>query len=213
MYDMETNARTAANARILKGAHELFFRCGIKSVTMDDIAKHLGMSKKTIYQSFSDKDEIVYMLSTGVLHEHKCNLQEIEAESKDAIDEIMQSMKYMANMFTQMNPNLFYDLQKYHPRAWNAFREFKEKIILGLVINNIEKGQKQGLYRTELNPAIMARLRIEEVEMGMNAMIFPPDKFNIVEVEVSMLDHWLYGVCTLKGHKLINKYKQLEEEE
>lgn len=210
---MEANTKTEASIRILRGAHELFFRCGIKSVTMDDIAKHLGMSKKTIYQSFSDKDEIVYTLSAGILEEHKGNLNTIEAQSKDAIDEIIQSMKYMAAMFTQMNPNLFYDMQKYHQRAWSAFREFKESYIMEMVIKNIEKGQKQGLYRTDLNANILAKLRIEEVEMGMNPMVFPPDKFNIVEVEVAMLDHWLYGVCTLKGHKLINKYKQLEEEE
>lgn len=210
---METTTRTEAGIRILKGAHELFFRCGIKSVTMDDIAKHLGMSKKTIYQSFSDKDEIVYTLSSGILQDHKHNLNAIEAQSKDAIDEIIQSMKYMAAMFTQMNPNLFYDMQKYHQRAWAVFREFKENYIMEMVIKNIEKGQKQGLYRTDLNANILAKLRIEEVEMGMQPMIFPPDKFNIVEVEVAMLDHWLYGVCTLKGHKLINKYKQLEEEE
>lgn len=200
-------------ARILQGAHELFFRYGIKSVTMDDIAKHLGMSKKTIYQFFTDKDEIVFTLSSATQEMHSKNFCEIATTAKDPIDEIMQTMKHMAGMFSQMNPNLFYDLQKYHPRSWENFRNFKDKFMMQLVIDNIERGKKQGLYRPDVDPAVIAKLRLAEVEMGMNPAIFPPDKFKLVDVEVALLDHWLHGICTLKGHKLINKYRQLIEEE
>jgi TetR/AcrR family transcriptional regulator, cholesterol catabolism regulator len=199
--------------RILQGAQELFFRYGIKSVTMDDIAKNLGMSKKTIYQFFTDKDEIVATLGRRTQEQHCKNFAEIEASCKDAIDGILQTMKYMAAMFSSMNPNIFYDLQKYHPKSWENFKEFKEKVMMELVVQNIEKGKKQGLYRVDIDPVIVARLRIEEVEMGMNPQIFPPGKFNLVEVEVALLDHWLHGICTIRGHKLINKYRQVTEEE
>ena len=199
--------------RIMKGAMELFFQYGIKSVTMDDIAKHLGMSKKTIYQFFTDKDEIVLMLSKRMQDENCRQFEAIASTAKDAIDEILQTMKHMVAMFTRMNANIFYDLQKYHPKSWDQFREFKEKVMMELVITNIEKGKKQGLYRPDLDPSVVAKLRIEEVEMGMNPLIFPPDKFNLTQVEVALLDHWMHGICTIKGHKLINKYRQVVEDE
>lgn len=199
--------------RIMKGAMELFFQYGIKSVTMDDIAKHLGMSKKTIYQFFTDKDEIVLTLSKRTQDEHCQHFEAIASSAKDAIDEILQTMKYMVGMFTRMNANIFYDLQKYHPKSWDQFREFKENVMMELVVTNIEKGRKQGLYRPDVDPAVVAKLRMEEVEMGMNPRIFPPDKFNLTQVEVALLDHWLHGICTIRGHKLINKYRQVVEEE
>lgn len=200
-------------ARILQGAHDLFFRYGIKSVTMDDIAKHLGMSKKTIYQFFADKDEIVFLLGNTTQDMHLKQFAAIASNAKDPIDEILQTMKYIASMFNQMNPNIFYDMQKYHPKSWENFKNFKDKFMLQLVINNIERGQKEGLYRSDVDPVVVARLRIEEVEMGMNPLIFPPDKFKLGDVEVALLDHWIHGICTLKGHKLINKYRQVIEEE
>lgn len=180
---------------------------------MDDIAKHLGMSKKTIYQFFSDKDEIVFTLGKATQEMHSKHFAQIAKSSNDPIDEIVQTMKHIAAIFNQMNPNIFYDLQKYHPKSWENFKSFKEKFMLQLVIDNIERGQKEGLYRADIDPKVIARLRIEEVEMGMNPVIFPPDKYKLVDVEVALLDHWIHGICTLKGHKLLNKYRQIIEEE
>jgi TetR/AcrR family transcriptional regulator, cholesterol catabolism regulator len=199
--------------RILQGAKELFFRYGIKSVTMDDIAKHLGMSKKTIYQFYTDKDEIVFTLGSVLQQMHSKTFAGIAASAKDPIDEILQTMRHLGTIFSQMNPNMFYDLQKYHPKSWENFKNFKEKVMMEMVITNIEKGRRQGLYRADIDPMVVARLRIEEVEMGMNPVIFPPDKFKLVDVEVALLDHWMHGICTIKGHKLINKYRQVTEEE
>ena len=78
---------------------------------------------------------------------------------------------------------------------------------------NLKKGIAQGLYRSEIDTKIMARLRIEEVDLAMNPAVFPPDKFNLTVVQVALLDHFLHGILTIKGHKLINKYKQVIEEE
>jgi hypothetical protein len=72
---------------------------------------------------------------------------------------------------------------------------------------------KDGIVRPDVNTKIMAKLRMEEVDMGFNPELFPPDKFKILEVQLALLDHFLHGICTLKGHKLINKHKQLQEEE
>jgi AcrR family transcriptional regulator len=199
--------------RILQGAQELFFKFGIKSITMDDIAKHLTMSKKTIYQFYSDKNEVVETLMTEQMKLNEIQFQQIVNESANVVEEVFEMMKHMGTMFSQMNPNLFYDMQKYHPNSWKQFKQFKENCIERMVEDSVKRGIKEGLVRSDINTKIMARLRMEEVELGFNPHAFPPDKFKIVEVQVAMLEHFLHGICTLKGHKLINKYKQLIEEE
>ncbi len=199
--------------RILRGAEELFFKYGIKSVTMDDIAKHLSISKKTIYQFYGDKNEIVETLMHLKFEEDKCVFRQIHTEAENVIVEVFELMKHMSSMFVKMNSNLFYDLQKYHPKAWNFFTEFKEECVETMVESAIKKGMKDGLVREDVNTKIIARLRMENIQMGFNPDVFPPDKFKIADIQLALLDHFLHGICTLKGHKLINKYKQVNEEE
>lgn len=199
--------------RILKGAEELFFKYGIKSVTMDDIARHLGISKKTIYQFYSDKNEMVETLVVQKTKNNECEFKEISENSANVVEEVFEMMKHLALMFSQMNPNLFYDMQKYHPNSWKLFKQFKENTIERMVEESVKRGIDQGLVRADINTKIIARLRMEEVEMGFNPLVFPPDKFKIVDVQLALLEHFLHGICTLKGHKLINKYKQVTEDE
>ncbi len=180
---------------------------------MDDVAKHLSMSKKTLYQHFRDKNEMVMKCCQHDLVNRQCVFQDIADNATDAIGELMSMMKHMELMYTSMNPNLFYDLQKYHPSAWKLFREFKENKVMVSIEANLHKGVEQGLYRKDMNIPIVARLRIEEVEMGFNPLIFPPDKFNFAKVQIQLFSHFMHGITTIKGHKLINKYQQISEED
>lgn len=199
--------------RILKGAEELFFKYGIRSVTMDDIARHLGVSKKTIYQLFSDKDEVVHRLMGEKLKEDERDFGKIQYQASNVVEEFFHIMKHLATVIGKVNPSAFYDLQKYHPRSWKLFTDFKENCIERMVEDSLQRGMKQGLIRTDINVKILARLRMQEIDMGFDPLLFPPEKFRILEVQLALLDHFLYGVCTLKGHKLVNKYKQIIEEE
>lgn len=202
--------------RILVGATELFFRYGIKSITMDDIAKHLGMSKKTIYQFYPDKDAIVNQITINALERNKCEFCDIEKQHKNAIEKIFEMMRHMESMFSTMNVNLFYDMQKYHPKSWKLFLSFREDFMLKSVEENLEQGIKEGLYRTDINIPVLARLRVAEMDWA-----FDPENYispvmqvqGFSKVHVALLDHFLHGIATLKGHKLINKHKQLNEEE
>lgn len=203
----------STEARILNGALELFYKHGIRSITMDDVARHLGMSKKTIYKFFRDKDEIVMKCCDRDLHDRDCLFREITGSSTDAIGELMEMMKHMAAMSSKMNPNLFYEMKKYHPSVYKMFRDFKEKNILRMVEDNLRKGISQGLYRRDIHIPTIARLRMEEVEMGMNPEIFPTQQFLLADVQLALFDHFMHGITTLKGHRLINKYKQITEEE
>lgn len=202
-----------ADERVLEAARELFFRHGIKSITMDTIASHLGMSKRTIYDSFEDKHAIVKALIKQELISQEKELDDLRRHSGNSVYELMGAMGCVRNVFEKINPTVFYDLQKFHPEAWKEFRTFKEQKMQIFIEENLKRGIKQELYRKDLNIKIIARFRIEQVEMGFNPIIFPPNKFNMSEVQLVLLDHFLHGITTLKGHKMINKYKQVLEEE
>jgi AcrR family transcriptional regulator len=205
--------RLETDERILAAAKDLFWKYGVKSITMDDICKELGMSKKTIYQYFKDKDQVVLQIAKEEFAVRRKECDEITAESKNAIHEIILMMKQMGEMFSRMNAKLFYDLQKYHPDAWKLFNEFKENFILQSIERNLMRGIEEGLYRPELNIRIIAKLRAYQVEMAFNPGIFPPDKYSIIDVQLQMIDHFLHGVATIKGHRMINKYKDLKDDE
>lgn len=206
----EKDIKNPAQDRILKAAQELFFSYGIRSISMDDIARHLSISKKTIYQFFSDKDQIVLKLCRVDCEFNAGMMDHIACNAKDAIDEILKSMEFMSVLFKRMNPNVIYDMQKYHHNAWKEFQKFRAEHMMGRVEKNLNNGIKQGLYRPEINTRLLAKLRIEEVEMGMNPAIFPPSEFDISKVQTELLEHFIFGILTEKGIKELINYKSLE---
>lgn len=196
----------SAKDRILTAAHGLFMSYGIRSVSMDDIAEHLGMSKKTIYQYFLDKDNLVVQVVQMVLKGNQQICKGDAEVAENAIHELLLSMGRMEEMFGSMNPAVLFDLKKYHPKGYQQFFNFKNEFLLEMVRNNIVRGVEEGLYRPALNPDITARFRVESM-----LLVFEPDfslgaRFNLVEMKKEILSLYLYGLVTIKGHKLLNKY-------
>lgn len=187
----------------------MFFRHGIRTITMDDIATNLGISKKTIYLYYRDKGELVKSFTEGELKLQEKDMYLIRQQSNDPLEEMLLMMDHVGKFFHRVNPAVFYDLQKYHPTSWDSFKAFKEKVMVGFIEDNLKRGILGGLYRKELKVKVLARLRIEEVEMAFNPLTFTPDKFKLPEVHLSLIDHFLHGIVTLKGFKLIDKYKKL----
>ena len=107
-----------------------------------------------------------------------------------------------------MNPAMLYDLEKYHPAGYRKFLEHKNKFLFDMIRRNLERGIKEELYRPEINVEIMTRYRLESMMLAFNTELFPPSKFNLAELQREIIEHFLYGLATLKGYKLILKYKQ-----
>jgi hypothetical protein len=117
-------------------------------------------------------------------------------------------MEFVEEMFRNMNPSMLHDLEKYHPLGYRKFLEHKNKFLYDMIKKNIERGIKEELYRPEIDIEIMVRYRLETMMLGFNTSLFPTVKFNLVKVHQEVLEHFLYGLATLKGYKLILKYKQ-----
>ncbi|MEO8887596.1 MAG: TetR/AcrR family transcriptional regulator [Mucilaginibacter sp.] len=198
--------------RIIQGGEDLFLSAGIKSVTMDDIAKHLGMSKKTIYQFFKDKNELVIALVKKKLKDDEEQICSIISQSGNVIEEMINMMKCSEDMFSRINPIVIHDMQKYHPEAWREFQNFKADVLIHTLEELLSKGIQQGYIRPEINAKILARMRVSQVEMGFNTQVFPVADFSPWKVQYQFLEHFNYGICTLKGHKLLNKHKNISDE-
>ncbi|HAL81214.1 MAG TPA: TetR/AcrR family transcriptional regulator [Mucilaginibacter sp.] len=188
--------------RIIQGGEELFLTAGIKSITMDDIARHLGMSKKTIYQFFKDKNELVVALTRKKLQEDEEQVSGIISKSANVIEEMINMMKCSEEIFARINPIVIHELQKYHPEAWKQFQNFKSGVLIRTLEELLEKGIKQGYIRPEIDVKVIARMRVNQVELGFNNSVFPAAEFNTWKVQQQFHEHFNYGICTLKGYKL-----------
>jgi AcrR family transcriptional regulator len=194
--------------RIQIKAHEMFLQYGIRSVSMDDIATQLGISKKTLYQYYTDKDELVDSVLQYEIEHGQQDCTECLQQSKDAIDEIFLTMERIVEQFRNMNPMVLYDLQKFHLNAFQKFLKYKNGFLIDVIKKNIERGIKEELYRPEINADVLSKFRLESMMIAFNMNVFPPRKYSLAEVTLEIIEHYLYGLATLKGHKLILKYKQ-----
>jgi TetR/AcrR family transcriptional regulator, cholesterol catabolism regulator len=192
--------------RIQIKAEELFKRYGIRSVTMDEISNQLGISKKTLYQSFIDKEEIVHAVFDKMMGENKSRCLADKEHAENAIHEIFLAFDNVLQMFTEMNPAIIFDLHKYHPNVYVKFTAYKYEFLYNVIKDNLERGVREELYRPEINIEIITRFRIESSMLPFNTELFPQSKKDLAGVEKELLEHYLYGVATIKGLKLIQKY-------
>jgi AcrR family transcriptional regulator len=202
-----------ARDRILQESWHLFFAYGIKSITMDDIARHLSISKKTLYEHFEDKDALVTAVFKAFVDKVQQDVIAFKTSCKDAVEELIKGSEYMGSMMKSVNPATFVDLRKHYPAAWQLFHENHKVFMIDTIRENLERGIEQGLYRQGLDLNIVALSRLFEIEMCMDPEKFPQRQFNIDKVQLTSMDIFMHGISTLKGHKLINKYKKIHEDE
>lgn len=193
--------------RILLGAQELFLRYGVRSVSMDDIARHLSMSKKTLYHYFADKDEIVTMVASYHMEINQKKYEGFHTTAKNAIDELVKISTCIKTDMQKMNPSLLFDLQKYHAKAWEAWLSHKQTYIGNSIVRNLLQGIEEGFYRPEINKDILAKARLELIQLTFNEQVFSPEKYNLAEVSIQIFEHFIYGILTDKGRKVYEKYK------
>lgn len=190
---------------ILCKVDQLFMRHGMKSVTMDDVAGELKVSKKTLYKYVKDKADLVCQVIRNHCNEDKGVVEEISGRNDNAIDELLEISHYFAGMLQRMHPSVHYDLEKYYPEAWDVFtKEHKEGHVQQTITNNIKKGIKAGLYRKGINISIITKLYISKVDLCFDPVMFPITDYRFTEVQREMLLYHIRGIATTKGLKYLD---------
>ncbi|MCS7073894.1 MAG: TetR/AcrR family transcriptional regulator [Bacteroidia bacterium] len=192
--------------RIIESCRNLFLSMGVRAVTMDDIASHLGMSKKTIYQHFKDKGEIIEAVTKQHFEQEKCYDEISLGTAKNAIEGMLSIFQRTQQTFSKINPILPYEIRKYYPETWKHFEEFREQHMVQKLRQNLEWGIQEGFYRPDISIEISIRLHICEIDNIFNPLLFPPDKYNLQVVLMNSMLRFLLSITTLKGTEMIHQY-------
>ncbi len=192
--------------RILTKAADLFMRYGIRSITMDEIANQLGISKKTIYQFFTDKDDMVSAVIEQEIMRNEAECIQFRDDAADAVHEIFLALDDLDEMLKYTNPLMLYDLEKHHPKAFQKIKGYKYQFLYKALLDNLQRGIREGMYRSDLHTDIVAKNRIESAFLIFNPDLFPHSRYKMSEVSYELAMLFLHGVVTPEGKKLIEKY-------
>ena len=192
---------------IIEKASELFLQLGFKSVTMEDLAVSLGISKKTLYIHFENKNQLVQEVTFLIYEKVTQDFLKIKKSAKNPIDELhcikMEAMKYLGN--EKSSPN--YQLQKYFPKIYEDLKS-KEYLYLGeMVKSSIQNGIDSGLFRNEIDVEFVSRLYLNGMRGIRDIEIFPIEQFKIEDLFENYLDYHLRAIVTSKGMKTLTQFK------
>ena len=191
---------------ILAKAKSLFCSYGLKSISMDDLAKHAGVSKKTIYQNYTDKNELVNNIVQDLAESQSALFKTCETKAKDAVEEVLMKSDVTLQTWATVSQPFFVELQRSFPAGWKKLLHHKEKVMIPGMIRNLEKGISEGLYRSEIDIQFMAGVfshyHISVIQR--NTLTLPGRNASHVFQEVTHF--FLHGICTEKGKKQLNKY-------
>lgn len=191
--------------RIIEGAAELFKAYGIKSVTMDSLANHLGMSKRTIYEVFSDKDDLLIGVFKRIAEKQRELIERILNDSENALIAIFKLLETSLNHFQEMSPAFQADMKKFHHEV---LMKKSDKCEMPDYRNNkqlIERGIKEKLFRKDINPDLVNRCLYSQVRSIMDQDLYPFEQFTRREVVKNIFINYLRGISTNDGVELINR--------
>ncbi|MFK7770726.1 MAG: TetR/AcrR family transcriptional regulator [Saprospiraceae bacterium] len=192
--------------RILTKAESLFFKYGIKSISMDDLSRELGISKKTLYQSVDNKKDLVLQVFQNHAQKEVDAIVNIRTEAADAIDEMIEVAKHVIPTLRQITPTILFDMQKYYREIWQLMQDFNQQEIFKVIKENIERGIEEGIYRNEFHPEIIAKLYVGKTMVVIDEDIFPLKDYNKENLFKEHIQYHIRGIATSKGLKLLEKH-------
>lgn len=199
--------------QVIEKSAELFMRYGIRSVSMDDIARELGISKKTLYQQVENKSDLIRKIFMSRSTEEREEVRQMRHASRDAINELILVAKYMISRLRLVSPTSRYDLEKYYQDIHLELKELHMTFFVQFIQENLERGIEEGLYRTNIEVAVIAKLFVSmAVKLGHN------EYFSIREYQLEMLVQQLFlyhihGVASEQGLEQVAHYLGRGEEE
>lgn len=193
--------------KIMQSALDLFRQYGFKSVTMDDVAHRSGISKKTLYQHFDNKNAIVGDTMLFYNEGMRCQCDSIMQAASNAVEAFVKIKVHFDKVYKELNPIALHELQRFYPEGYQQFRLNMESDVAAIKAN-LDQGVAEGLYRPEINTDVMALFHMESLLMIMLPNMIVKDRFDLYTVSREIMEHYIYGIVTAKGEKLYRKYKE-----
>jgi AcrR family transcriptional regulator len=174
-------------------------RYGIKSVTMDDVCRELGISKKTLYQFVEDKADLITKVLDHDIREEEKSINAILGNNLTALEELHRIQSMVTQKVRNMHSSIIYDLRKYYPEALNRVMQHRNDFVVGCIEQNIRKGQKEGVFRTDIHPAVIARIYSSRIEVVIDSSLFADLNLSTAEIYVEAVHYHIRGIATEKG--------------
>jgi len=202
------------NKALIEKARELYYKYGIKSITMDDVARELGISKKTLYQFVENKTDLVEKVLDFEIEKRTGEFKKLDENKLNAIEELFEVNRHINHVLERHNPSMHYDLRKYYPDVFKRLQESKQNRMLKSLIKNLEKGKKEGLYRKEIDNEIIARIQVSRAENVIeNSCVSIRDYISRKFFSELFIYH-IRGIANSKGIKFLeDNIDQLKIEE
>ena len=194
--------QTTENSRIchlLDGCESAFRRLGVRAVSMDDLARQLGVSKKTLYKYVKDKSDLVLQVFDRMCTRQDDRICALSETGENAIDAVISAMEYMQSELREMHPSMLFDLQKYYPEAMQRLERHKLDNMQGYLIRNIERGQREGFYREDFDAKLIARLHMSMVQTMTDPSTLEEFGRPLTELQKELHAYHLRGIATEKG--------------
>jgi AcrR family transcriptional regulator len=190
---------------ILQKVKCLYQKYGIRSVTMDDVAHELGISKKTLYQYVQDKDELVQKVVDLELEERKKNIDGIDHGHLNAIEELLEINRCVNMMLREYSPATEYDLRKYYPALYIKIRNEKRSIMNKIITENLQKGIREGIYRKDIDVDIITKLHLTRIDNLSENELFSIAEYLNPKVYLEVFIYHIRGIANEKGLEILNE--------
>jgi TetR/AcrR family transcriptional regulator, cholesterol catabolism regulator len=181
-------------------------RYGIKSVSMDDISRELGMSKKTLYQYITDKEDLVFQSVSYHFNHDKEECDVLLEQRSNSIKQLLDLAQHITQTLGEMNPSLIYDLQKYYPKSWKQVQTHRQDYMVSCIKLNVEAGIKADLYRKDIDPDVAAKLYISLIEVSLSSPLFYDKNTNYSNIFGQIIDYHLHALMSDKGRKYLKNH-------
>ncbi len=191
--------------KIIDISKKLFLSYGLKSISMDDICKKMGISKKTLYQYIPTKAKLVEKVVLNRIQEEQAEVNEIISQEYDAVEEYINIGRHIVKTLREMKPTVIYDLQKYYPNEWKKLESLQVEFMGEVISNNITRGKKEDLYRDNVDAGIISKLYISKSLAIVDEQTFPLQKYSKDELFKEFVRYHIYGIASKQGLKRLEQ--------
>lgn len=192
--------------KILHEAGELFMRYGVRSVTMDEIARQLGISKKTLYQAVENKADLVKQVMYQFAEEDLAAFAEIKTNSNNAIEELLGLAEYSVELLNKVSPAVMYELQKYYRESWELMEQLHNEHAKALIKLNINEGKEQGLYRYDVDSEVVAKFYVGLSFLIVNEEFFSEKDYTKDHLIKQFINYHINGIASPEGLKVLEQH-------